>query len=101
MRPTLQRDGYYPIKVLTGNEKWGAELRIYFPNEGRAKLVLPDGIEMRSVSIENMTRINSNDLWWRLIKVGFRLGKHHDVPSIENSVPNEFLNAFREGLALL
>jgi hypothetical protein len=99
VHPELQRDGYYPVDVQTGNEKWGPELRIYFP-DGLCKIDVPDGIEVRSGSADKIVRINNNGLWWRLIGIGFRLGKHHAVASIQNTVPKEFLKAFNDGLAL-
>lgn len=74
-------------------DKWGMELRIYFPR--RNGLELPPGIQATAGPAPNVRRINNNRYWWQLVRVGFRLGTEHDVDRIAASVPRRFSSEFR------
>jgi hypothetical protein len=95
VRPVLGNDGYYPVRTENPNDKWGAELRIYFPD--RHEVNLPDHIEVRSGSADDTVRINNNAFWWQLVRVGFRLGTRHDVNVIRASIPPQFHADFDRG----
>jgi hypothetical protein len=68
-------------------DKWGPELRIYFPTPPR-KLDFGPDIEVRSGQTGGIKRINNNALWNKLIRLGFRIGKDHDVGMIRDSIPH-------------
>ena len=94
--PVLHRDGYFPIRIQTTYDKWGPELRIYFPDPGRG-LDLPSDVEIRSGSTPEVVRINNNGFWWRLIKVGFRLGRNHQIAEIRQRIPRQYQPDFDGG----
>jgi hypothetical protein len=95
-RPQVGRDGYFPISIVTTYDKWGPELRIYFPDSGR-RLEFPSGVDVRGGHAPGMLRINNNDFWWKLVRVGFRLGSRHDVSTIRASIPPKYVTAFDAG----
>lgn len=96
VRPVLGNNGYYPVRIDHHGDKWGAELRIYFP-EGR-NLDLPDKIEIRAGSADGIHRINNNSFWWQLVRIGFRLGTLHLTNEIRDSIPQQFQANFDRGL---
>lgn len=96
VRPQLHKDGYYPIQVQDPNEKWGPELRIYFPDPLK-QIDLPAGVELRQGNAPDILRINNNSFWWHLIRAGFRLGTVHDVARIKQSIPAQFYADFDAG----
>lgn len=98
VRPVLHQAGYYPIDIVTTYDKWGAELRIYFPD--RRGLDLPPGVEIRESNKPAQSRINNNSYWWQLVHLGFRLGTNHDRARIRDSVPPAFRDRFDAGAAL-
>jgi hypothetical protein len=97
-RPTLHRDGYYPIEIETTYDKWAPELRIYFPEYG-GRLDLPPEVEVRPGNTEGALRINSNQFWWRLVRVGFRLGTNHDIRQIRETIPPDQRARFELGFS--
>lgn len=78
-------------------DKWGPELRIYFPDPPQ-KVDLGPGVEVRAGQTDGMNRVNNNTLWNKLIRIGFRVGKDHDCESIRNSIPDEKRHLFDEGM---
>jgi hypothetical protein len=98
-RPTEHSQGYYPIQIVTVWDKWGAELRIYFP-QTNVIFDLPPRVEIRSGSAPGILRINNNQFWWQLVRVGFRLGKVHDIDSLRRTIPPQYLDNFENGLRL-
>ena len=97
-RPVLHNNGYFPIDAVTNDDKWGAELRINFPD--RADLTFPPAVQSRAGASPGTLRINNNQYWWQLVQVGFRLGTRHDVERIRATVPPAFQTAFDDGLTL-
>ena len=69
------------------DNKWGAELRVYFDAEDwvcDSLGVLGHGIEDRAgggYRSEYQYRINSQDLFWHLVKHGYRLGPNSPIPA--------------------
>jgi hypothetical protein len=96
VRPVLGHGGYYPVRTVAANDKWGPELRIYFPQ--RATIEIPAGIEVRTATTDGIVRINNNDFWRQLVRVGFRLGTQHQIAAIRNSIPAQFHADFEQGL---
>ncbi len=78
-------------------DKWGPELRIYFPTPPREVDFGPE-IEVRTGQSDGIKRINNNALWNKLIRLGFRIGKDHNCDAIRNSIPHEKRYLFNEGL---
>ena len=95
-RPVLHKDKYFPVDAVRDYDKWGLELRIYLPD--RNDLEFPPDVELRSGTASRTFRINNNNYWWQLVRVGFRLGTGHDVENIRESVPSDFRVNFDEGL---
>jgi hypothetical protein len=95
--PTLGVGGYYPVRTVTRDDKWGPELRIYFPDRLQP-MELPPGIEIRSGSADGIVRINNNRFWWQLVRTGFRLGVKHDKKKIRDSIPPHFQGDFDRAL---
>ena len=87
---------YFLLDTVTNDEKWGPELRIYFPEWDGVEF--PPDLELRSGRNAGTVRINNNRYWWQLVRVGFRLDTRHDVENIRESVPPEFQADFDEGL---
>lgn len=79
------------------HDKWGAELRIYFPDQG--VLEFPPSVEIREGNKTGQLRINNNGFWWQLIGAGFRLGTGHALGRIRDSVPPSFRARFDAGAA--
>lgn len=89
----------HPNVMLLGDvDKYGAELRIYFPLPTRQLDLGPD-IEVRAGQSDGIQRVNNNALWYKLVRLGFRVGSVHDRGSIRNSIPDEKRYLFDEGLA--
>lgn len=69
-----------PVEYQSQNNKWGAELRIYFNDPELAGKFREKGfhVEFHSQAYRSdkfIYRINNNDLWWELIEEhGLRLG---------------------------
>ncbi len=99
LRPLPHENKYFPIETDDNYQKWGPELRIYIPVPANFKLVLPPEVLLRSSPDPGVVRINSNDFWWQLVRVGFRLGSVHKIQSIVGSVPKEYQSHFRSGMA--
>lgn len=85
------------INLLGDVDKWGPELRIYFPV---TDLNLRFGQEVQETSgpDPNTLRINNNNFWMRLVRIGFRLGRNHDIEAIRNTIPPDKIASFEEGL---
>jgi len=88
----------HPNLISLGDvDKYGAELRIYFPDPP-IELDFGPGIEVRAGQSDGMKRINNNSLWNKLLRLGFRIGKDHDHQQIRESIPQEKRYLFDEGL---
>lgn len=87
------------IITLGDVNKWGPELRIYFP-EPSFDLEFGPTVDIRPCPQPRQKRINNNKLWMILIRIGFRLGAKHDINTIEKNIPSEKGKFFREGLEL-
>lgn len=96
-RPIPHSNGYFPISIQTTWDKWGPELRIYFPGSG-ADLDLPPEVEVRPGNNAGVSRINNNSFWWNLVRVGFRLGRTHETDRIRESIPAQFQATFDAGM---
>jgi hypothetical protein len=94
-RPVLHSQGYYPIRIRTTYDKWGPELRIYFP-DGRT-VDFPPYVEVRPGNEAGVLRINNNRFWWLLVRSGFRLGVNHDLRRIREGVPPKYQADFERG----
>ncbi|MBK6589361.1 MAG: hypothetical protein IPG22_13800 [Acidobacteria bacterium] len=87
----------HPSVMLLGDvDKYGAELRIYFPNPPK-DLDFGPGIEVRAGQTEGIKRVNNNGLWYMLVRIGFRVGDRHDNEVIRNSIPPDKRYLFDEG----
>ncbi len=98
VRPVLHNSGYYPIEIVTTYDKWGPELRIYFPDSG-LNLEFPPTVDVRPGNAPRTLRINNNDFWWQLIRVGFRLGASHNTQTLRGGIPPRFVAEFDNGYA--
>lgn len=88
----------HPSVMSLGDvDKWGPELRMYFPTPPRELDLGPD-IDVRSGQNDGIKRINNNALWNKLIRLGFRIGKDHDIGIIRESIPHDKRYLFDEGL---
>lgn len=85
------------ITSLGEVDKWGAELRIYFP-ETNSKIDLGEDITIRDGQTPEIKRINNNSVWNKLIRIGFRLGRNHDVQKIRKMIPDNKLKQFENGI---
>lgn len=69
-----------PVHYQDQPGKWGAELRVYFNDEGMREKVQGMGIHVEYLSSGYMSgqyqyRFSNNDLWWNLVEnEGLRLG---------------------------
>ncbi len=97
--PILHQEGYYPIEVEDPYDKWGPELRIYFPDSLR-QLDLPARVEICEGNAPGISRINNNNFWWQLTRAGFRLGRNHWVEGIRQTVPPRYRQGFDRGYGL-
>jgi len=89
-------DEHPGIDLLGDVDKWGPELRIYFPV---TDLNLRFGQEVQETSgpDPNTLRINNNNFWMRLVRMGFRLGRDHDIEAIRDTIPPDKIALFEEG----
>lgn len=97
-RPVLGVDKYFSINADDNYQKWGPELRIYIPIPENVTLSLAPDVIPRESPDPNVVRINNNAFWWRLVRIGFRLGLQHNVQAIEESIPLGYRKDFRLGL---
>lgn len=71
-------------------QKWGTEASVYFiPAEG-----IPFYFDIQQ---EKPGQINRVELFWALIRLGFRLGKRPNSDAIRLNVPQSFQNEFDAG----
>lgn len=84
------------ISSLGDVDKWGPELRIYFPVTHK-EIDLGEGITIRDGQTPNIKRINNNAVWNKLVRMDFRLGNNHEVEKIKNSVPKDKQSFFEAG----
>jgi len=91
--------GYYPHDEDVN--KWSSELRIKFnlPDGKTTDDVVfgPDvGLVLGGVGYDFY--INSNNLCWYLLSLGFDLGKKHNIEEIKSHIPDIYIKYFEEGL---
>ena len=92
--------GYSRISTTNANDKWGAELRIYYPARDGVEFVFPEGVEPKAGTRDGELRINNNSFWHRLVHAGFRMGPHQDSNAIRESIPHQHRQSFDEGNVL-
>lgn len=85
------------IDLLGDVDKWGPELRIYF-SVTNLNLRFGQEVQTTSGTDQGTLRINNNNLWMRLVRIGFRLGRDHDIEAIRNAIPPDKKDLFEEGL---
>lgn len=85
------------IDLLGDVDKWGPELRIYFPVTD-LNLRFGQDVQITPGPDLGTLRINNNNLWMRLIRIGFRLGRDHDIEAIRETIPPDKIALFEEGL---
>jgi hypothetical protein len=90
-RPVAHVNGYYPISVQHQSEKWGPELRIYLPAPP-VGIDLPPDVDLRQAD-GGLLRINNNNYWWSLVRIGFRLGRSHEKGKIQSSIADPSLQS--------
>jgi hypothetical protein len=95
---TGQRIGtnHTALFLLGEGDKWGPELRIYFPDSTQP-LDFGSGVQVRAGQSAGISRINNNALWMRLVSMGFRLGTAHEVDQIRKTIPIEMRASFDRG----
>ena len=92
--------GYSRIATKDSSDKWGAELRIYYPEKNGAQFDYPEGIEPRTSTREGELRINNNSFWQRLVLGGFKLGSGQDLAKIREQIPHKYRAVFDKGREL-
>ena len=101
-RPKQNDPGYYVHRDPTV-DKWGVEMRL--------SLKIPRSINLSELDFggaynlvispdPEKLRINSNELCYRLLEIGFNLGENHDITQIEASVPQQYRVDFQRGLSI-
>lgn len=71
-----------PVHYQAQDNKWGAELRVYFNDPGTAVALAANGFHvenaLRAYQSQNYSfRVNSAKLWWELVENhGFELGSN-------------------------
>lgn len=72
--------------------KWGPELRIYFPATPTEldELYFGEDIEVRDAQGDGQYRINNNDFFYDLAAYGFVLGPTQDIDRIRARIPAVF-----------
>jgi len=97
--PRNNEQGYY-IHNDPEVDKWGIEMRLTFPMQDTTALDFGSPyVPVRSPDPTKF-RINSNELCFRLLKLGFNLGDVHDVEKIKSSIPENYRTAFEVGIGL-
>lgn len=89
--------------VLENNDvqgAWGKEARIRFKND-KAKIIFESlGIKFTAGGNGCVCRLNCNEFYEELLKLGFTAGKKQNIEIIKNNIPKKFLKSFEEGLNL-
>jgi hypothetical protein len=95
--PQENEQGYY-VHNDPAVDKWGVEMRLTFPKKDTADMDF-GGLyaPVRSPDPEEL-RINSNELCYHLLNMGFNLGKIHDIERIKANIPDRYRTAFEKGL---
>lgn len=98
-RPVEGQSGFYVHKL--GVDKWGCELRITFNAILKELSNLDFGPDVHVVDDSPKTeaswRINNNGFWWKLLKLGFKMGATQDINAIRTSIPLQHRNQFDSG----
>lgn len=97
--PRRNGDGYY-VHHDHDVDKWGTEMRLTFKIPTTFSLNdLEFGSEVNIVDSPNSDelRVNSNDLCWNLLSLGFELGKGHNVGKIQACIPEAYKPYFQHG----
>ncbi len=83
-----------------GTGKWWYELRVTFTARPNELYLLNFGHDVNIVegSPDNkLWNINNNSFFLRLLEFNFSTGSQQDKASIESAIPNQYLDAFKEG----
>jgi hypothetical protein len=95
--PRENEQGYYIHNDPTV-DKWGVEMRLTFPIKDATDMDFGGSYApVRSPNPEEL-RINSNELCYRLLSMGFNLGKIHDIEKIKANIPDRYRTAFEKGI---
>ena len=82
-----------------GTGKWWYELRVTFTAGPNELNLLNFGYDVNIVegSDNNLWNINNNRFFLRLLEFNFSTGSQQDKASIESAIPNQYLDAFKQG----
>ena len=83
-----------------GTGKWWYELRVTFTARPNELYLLNFGHDVNIVEgspDNNLWNINNNRFFLRLLEFNFSTGSQQDKASIESAIPNQYLEAFKEG----
>lgn len=82
-----------------GTGKWWYELRVTFTARPNELYLLNFGHDVNIVegSDNNLWNINNNHFFLRLLEFNFSTGSQQNKASIESAIPNQYLEAFKEG----
>ena len=83
-----------------GTGKWWYELRVTFTARPNELYLLNFGHDVNIVEgspDNNLWNINNNRFFLRLLEFNFSTGSQQDKASIESAIPNQYLDAFKEG----
>jgi len=83
-----------------GTGKWWYELRVTFTARPNELYLLNFGHDVNIVEgspDSKLWNINKNPFFLRLLEFNFSTGSQQDKASIESAIPNQYLEAFKEG----
>ena len=115
--PKAQADFVQTYREITGNtpregavgyyvhrqqvDKWGNELRITFDASDAELQNLDFGAGVNAVvnpgSLKASWRINRNAFWWKMLRLGFRMGNQQSLDEIAEGVPLDHSGEFDAG----
>ena len=100
--PQVGAVGYYVHQPQV--DKWGNELRITFDASGLELQGLDFGPGASPVDNPGLIgvswRINNNSLWWRLLRLGFKMGNQQVLADIRDRIPHAYKGDFDNGTAM-
>lgn len=101
-RPRQDNPGYYLHRDIIVN-KWGIEMRLTFTiprSINLSELDFGGAYNLVESPDPEKLRINSNELCYRLLEIGYDLGVNHDMAQIEANVPQQYRDDFKRGLSI-
>ena len=94
--PCQDENGYYIHNPAV--DKWGVEMRLTFTKTETSILDFGGSYTIVNSPDQTKLRINSNELCYHLLQIGFNLGEQHDASKIRANIPERFKSAFEEGI---